>query len=683
MTSDAHADDETTANGTAEGDDLTLRPPVKMPDDSYGASSIQVLEGLEAVRKRPGMYIGSTGPRGLHHLVYEIVDNAVDEALAGYCTRIDVRILADGGVRVEDDGRGIPVDIHPVEGRSTVEVVLTVLHAGGKFGGGGYAVSGGLHGVGSSVVNALSSTLDVEVRRQGAVWRQSYTNGTPVSPLEQGEPSDETGTTVTFWPSAEIFETVEFDYETLRTRFQQMAFLNKGLLIRLTDERSIEQVEGEVEPAPESRTVEYRYEQGLVDYVEYLNAKKEPVHPEVISVEAEDTARRISLELAMQWTTSYSESVHTYANTINTHEGGTHEEGFRAALTGLVNRYAREKGLLKEKDDNLEGGDVREGLTAVISVKLGEPQFEGQTKTKLGNTEAKGFVQRLVSDRLGDWFERNPSQAKEIVRKGIQAQTARNAARKARDATRRKGVLENASMPGKLKDCQTKDASQAEIFLVEGDSAGGSAVRGRNPANQAILPLRGKILNVEKARLDRALANAEVQAMITAFGAGIGDDFDPLKVRYHKIVLMADADVDGQHITTLLLTLVFRFMRPLIELGYVYLAQPPLYRLKWSNSAHEYVYSDRERDAMLTDGLAQGKRIPKENGIQRYKGLGEMDYLELWETTMNPDSRTLLQVTLEDAAAADEIFSTLMGEDVESRRSFILKNAKDVRFLDI
>ena len=662
-----------------------LAPESPADDGGYDAGSIQVLEGLEAVRKRPGMYIGSTGPRGLHHLVYEIVDNSVDEALAGYCDHIEVRILANGGVRVADNGRGIPVDIHPVEGRSTVEVVLTVLHAGGKFGGGGYAVSGGLHGVGSSVVNALSSRLIVEVRRQGHVWRQEYAHGVPLAPLREEEEAEGTGTVITFWPNDGIFETVDFDYETLRTRFQQMAFLNKGLTITLSDERTSEPVDGEVDQDRIDRSVVFRYERGLVDYVEYLNSTKkhDVVNPEVISFESEDTDRRISLEVAMQWTSAYSESVHTYANTINTHEGGTHEEGFRAALTSLVNRYAREKGILKEKEENLSGDDVREGLTAVISVKLGEPQFEGQTKTKLGNTEAKTFVQRVVGTQLADWFDSHPIQAKDIIRKAQQAATARLAARKARDATRRKGVLESASMPGKLKDCQTRDASRAEIFLVEGDSAGGSAVRGRNPETQAILALRGKILNVEKARLDRALANAEIQAMITAFGCGIGDDFDAEKARYHKIVLMADADVDGQHITTLLLTLVFRFMRPLIELGYVYLAQPPLYRLKWSNAPHEYVYSDRERDALLADGVAKGRRIPKENGIQRYKGLGEMDYSELWDTTMDPDTRTLLQVTLEDAAAADEIFTTLMGEDVESRRTFIQKNAKDVRFLDI
>ncbi|MCX7522752.1 DNA topoisomerase (ATP-hydrolyzing) subunit B [Microbacterium sp. STN6] len=647
-------------------------------EHSYGASDIQVLEGLEAVRKRPGMYIGSTGPRGLHHLVYEIVDNSVDEALAGFCDTIKVTINTDGSIRVIDNGRGIPVDPHPVEKISTVEVVLTKLHAGGKFGGGGYAVSGGLHGVGSSVVNALSTRFEVEVRRNGYSWSMDFANGVPNRPLERGEATDETGTIITFWPNADIFETTDFDYETLRTRFQQMAFLNKGLRIMLRDLRAPE--EGE-----DSRVEEFFYEHGLVDYVHYLNnlKKSEVVHDEIISFESEDTDRKIALEVAMQWTTAYSESVYTYANTINTHEGGTHEEGFRAALTTLVNRTARERGILKEKDENLSGDDVREGLTAVISVKLAEPQFEGQTKTKLGNTEAKAFVQKIVFDQLGDWFARNPNQTKEIIRKSLSAASARLAARKARETARRKGLLESGGMPGKLKDCQSKDPTVSEIFIVEGDSAGGSAVQGRNPETQAILPLRGKILNVEKARLDRALNNNEVQAMITAFGAGIGEDFDPAKARYHKIVLMADADVDGQHITTLLLTLLFRYMRPLIELGYVYLAQPPLFRLKWSNSPHEYVYSDAERDALLVAGQAAGKRIPKDNGIQRYKGLGEMDYKELWETTMSPETRTLLQVTLDDAAAADEIFATLMGEDVESRRSFIQKNAKDVRFLDI
>ena len=673
-----------------------LEPEFHMSQDNpqsdgrpeYGADEIQVLEGLEAVRKRPGMYIGSTGPRGLHHLVQEIVDNSVDEAMAGYCDTITVTILADGGVRVVDNGRGIPVDIHKAEGKSTVEVVLTVLHAGGKFGGGGYAVSGGLHGVGSSVVNALSTRFEVEVRRQGHVWRQLYLGGgIPQAPLAKGEASDETGTTITFWPDPTIFESVHFEYDTLRTRFQQMAFLNKGLRIELSDERPDSAEEVETDGTVERRQPHdsFLYERGLVDYVEYLNKvrRAEVVNDPIIAFELEDTERKISLEIAMQWTTSYTENVFTYANTINTHEGGTHEEGFRAALTTLVNKYARSNNLLKEKDDNLSGEDIREGLTAVLSVKLSEPQFEGQTKTKLGNTEARAFVQKIVGDQLGDWFDRNPAQAKNVIRKAIDAATARLAARKARETARRKSVFESASMPDKLKDCTSKDPSISEIFLVEGDSAGGSAVQGRDPHTQAILSLRGKILNVERARLDRALGNAEIQAMIQAFGVGIGEDFDIDKARYHKIVLMADADVDGQHITTLLLTMLFRYMRGLIEAGYVYLAQPPLYRIKWSNAPHEYVYSDRERDAVLAAGPADGKRIPKENGIQRYKGLGEMNDKELWDTTMNPETRTLLQVTVDDAAAADEVFSTLMGEDVESRRHFIQRNAKDVRFLDI
>lgn len=641
-------------------------------EQNYDAGDIQVLEGLEAVRKRPGMYIGSTGPRGLHHLVYEIVDNSVDEALAGHCDDIQVVITKTGDIRVSDNGRGIPVDMHPVEKRPAVEVVLTVLHAGGKFGGGGYAVSGGLHGVGASVVNALSSTLSVQVRRDGFTWEQDFSIGVPDAPLHKGAATKETGTTIRFTPSAEIFETVDFDYETLRLRFQQMCFLNKGLRITLLDERN-------------DRTDSYHYERGLIDYVEYLNSAKkvETIHDEVISIETETAEKTISVEIAMQWTTGYNEGVHTYANTINTHEGGTHEEGFRAALTSLLNKYARDKNLLKEKDENLTGDDVREGLTAVISVKLTEPQFEGQTKTKLGNTEAKAFVQRVVNDHLGDWLERNPVQAKEVVRKAIQAASARMAARKAREATRRKGLLESGGMPGKLRDCASRDPVVSEIYIVEGDSAGGSAVRGRDPETQAILPLRGKILNVEKARLDRALANTEVQALITAFGTGIGEDFDVSKIRYHKCVLMADADVDGQHIRTLLLTLLFRYMRPLIEHGYVYMAQPPLFKIKWSNSEHEYVFTDAEREAALERGVAAGRKLPKENSIQRYKGLGEMDYDELWETTMNPATRTLLQITLDDAALADEIFSTLMGEDVESRRNFIQRNAKDVRFLDI
>ncbi len=684
---------------TAPGSDLP----------TYDASAITVLEGLEAVRKRPGMYIGSTGERGLHHLVYEIVDNAVDEALAGFADAIEVTLREDGGVRVRDNGRGIPTDIHPTEGVSAVELVLTQLHAGGKFGGGGYKVSGGLHGVGSSVVNALSTRLDVCVRQKGHAFRMSFDNGVPTGPLAREEETDRTGTTVTFWANSEIFETTVYDFETLRARFQQMAFLNKGLSITLTDERvpddadehdvdldgldtdvaevsddEDETTDGMPRPTTKARTVTYRYDGGLVDYVSHLvNSKRsDPVNPEVISIEAEDDGRSLSLEIAMQWTTAYSESVHTYANTINTHEGGTHEEGFRAALTKLVNDFARKANLLKEKDENLTGDDVREGLTAVISVKLAEPQFEGQTKTKLGNSEVKGFVQRAMTEEFGGWLESHPGEGREIVRKAIQAATARLAARKAREATRKK-VLESGGLPGKLRDCQAKDPAVSEVFIVEGDSAGGSAVRGRNPHTQAILPIRGKILNVERARLDKALANQEVQALISAFGTGIGEDFNIDKARYHKIVLMADADVDGMHIRTLLLTLLFRFMKPLIEAGYVYLAQPPLYRLKWSNSAHEFAFTDRERDAMVADGQSKGRKLPKENGIQRYKGLGEMDYQELWETTMDPAERTLLQVTLEDAAAADEIFSILMGEDVESRRSFIQRNARDVRFLDI
>ncbi|MDQ0730188.1 DNA gyrase subunit B [Arthrobacter sp. B1I2] len=563
--------------------------------------------------------------------------------------------------------------------------------------GGGYAVSGGLHGVGISVVNALSSRVDTEVRRQGHVWRMSFADGgKPHGSLVKGEETDATGTTQTFYPDPAIFESTEFDFETLRARFQQMAFLNKGLRITLTDEREeagddadgdldLDDLSTEGEVKAEHRTVVYQYNDGLLDYVKHLNSGKkvEVVHEDVIAFETEDTERKIALEMAMQWTSAYSESVHTYANTINTHEGGTHEEGFRAALTSLINRYAREKGIIKEKDDNLTGDDIREGLTAVISVKLAEPQFEGQTKTKLGNSEVKGFVQRVVTDGLGDWLERNPGPARDVIRKAISAAQARMAARKARDNARRKSPLESFGMPGKLSDCSSKDPEKCEVYIVEGDSAGGSAKRGRNPETQAILPLRGKILNVERARLDKALGNAEVQSMITAFGTGIGEDFDLAKLRYHKIVLMADADVDGQHITTLLMTLLFRYMRPLIENGYVYLAQPPLYRIKWSNAPHDYVYSDRERDAKLVAGQAAGRRIPKDNGIQRYKGLGEMDYTELWDTTMDPDHRTLLQVTMDDALAADQIFSVLMGEDVESRRNFIQQNAKDVRFLDI
>jgi DNA gyrase subunit B len=651
---------------------------------SYDARSITVLEGLEAVRKRPGMYIGSTGERGLHHLVYEVVDNAVDEALAGYCDRIDVTLLADGGVRVIDDGRGIPVDEHPVEKRPAVEVVLTTLHAGGKFDGQSYAVSGGLHGVGVSVVNALSSRLDVEIRRDGFVWRQRYELSHPATPLSRDEPTDETGTTITFWPDQAIFETTEWDWETLSRRLQEMAFLNRGLEINLVDERPDHATTADDGDPGQPRALRYRYEGGIADFVRYLNASKEPVHATVIDFGEDGTG--ISAEIAMQWNSSYAESVHTFANTINTAEGGTHEEGFRAALTSIVNRYAKEQKLLREKDDNLTGEDVREGLAAIIHVKLANPQFEGQTKTKLGNTEAKSFVQKAVNDHLRDWFDRNPGEAKDIITKATQAARARIAARQARDLTRRKGLLESSSLPGKLSDCQSGDPERCEIYVVEGDSAGGSAKQGRNPEFQAILPLRGKILNVEKSRIDRVLKNNEVQAMITALGTGIHDDFDIAKLRYYKIVLMADADVDGQHITTLLLTLLFRFMKPLIEAGHVYLAQPPLYKIKWEGrGAHpDYAYSDRERDALIQAGIAAGRRDPRpRDGIQRYKGLGEMNATELWETTMNPANRVLRQVTVDDAAQADELFSVLMGEDVEARRAFIQRNAKDVRFLDI
>jgi DNA gyrase subunit B len=677
----------------------------------YDASAIQVLEGLEAVRKRPGMYIGSTGERGLHHLIWEIVDNAVDESLAGYADRIIVTLTADGAVRVEDNGRGIPTDTAPGQEMPAVTMALTMLHAGGKFGGGGYKVSGGLHGVGVSVVNALSSHLVVEVRNRGHLWRQAFTHGVPDEDLEQVrpmEPGERTGTTVTYWASPDTFETTTYSLETITARLREMAFLNKGLEIVLRDERPaaneiVEAVQDDTvshdvdQQGPDAiRPAEgggleqiFKYDRGLVDYVEYLNRSKLKANPTVISFEAEtpeSVQNHMSLEVAMQWNTSFSESVHTFANTINTHEGGTHEEGFRAALTGLVNTWGFEWGLMKKPEDRVSGDDIREGLTAIISIKMGEPQFEGQTKTKLGNTEAKGFVQRLMNDQLGAWFEENPAEGKDIVRKSQAAQQARIAARKARDLARgRKGLLGGGGLPGKLSDCQSTNPAECEVFIVEGDSAGGSARQGRDPRIQAILPIRGKILNVEKARIDKVLANTEVQAIISALGTGIlQEEFNLEKLRYHKVVLMADADVDGHHINTLLLTLLFRFMKPLIEHGYVYMAQPPLYRIRWNKPAeHEFVYSDSERDNLMRDGLEQGKKLPKENPVQRYKGLGEMNAEELWDTTMNPDARLMLQVTLDDAAQADEIFSTLMGEDVEQRRSFIQRNAKDVRFLDI
>jgi DNA gyrase subunit B len=640
---------------------------------SYDARSITVLEGLEAVRKRPGMYIGSTGERGLHHLVYEVVDNSVDEALAGHADNIEVTLLSDGGVRVVDNGRGIPVDEHPVEHRPAVEVVMTTLHAGGKFDGKSYAVSGGLHGVGVSVVNALSWMLEVEVHRDGYVWTQGYERGDPMGPLVRGAAAGDTGTTITFWPDTEIFETTDWSFETLSRRMQEMAFLNKNLAISISDERDPD----------EPRGATYQYAGGIADFVRYINASKEPVHATVIDFEEE--APGISVEIAMQWTGAYTESVHTFANTINTAEGGTHEEGFRAALTTIVNRYAREQKLLREKDDNLTGDDVREGLTAIVHVKLAEPQFEGQTKTKLGNTEAKSFVQKACNDHLRDWFDRNPGEAKDIINKASQAARARIAARQARDLTR-KSLLGSTSLPGKLADCQSTDPAISEIYVVEGDSAGGSAKGGRDAKFQAILPIRGKIINVEKSRIDRVLKNNEVQSMITALGAGIYDEFDITKLRYHKIILMADADVDGQHIRTLLLTLLFRFMKPLVEAGHVYLAQPPLYKIKWEGRGVKpgYAFSDAERDRVIEAGIAEGRKDPRpRDGVQRFKGLGEMNANELWETTMDPASRVLLQVTLDDAAQADELFSVLMGEDVEARRSFITRNAKDVRFLDI
>jgi len=655
---------------------------------SYDASAITVLEGLDAVRKRPGMYIGSTGERGLHHLVQEVVDNSVDEALAGHADTIDVTILSDGGVRVIDNGRGIPVGIVPSEGKPALEVVLTVLHAGGKFGGGGYAVSGGLHGVGVSVVNALSTKVAVEVKTEGHRWTQDYKLGVPTAPLAKHEATGEHGTSVTFWADPDIFETTEYSFETLSRRFQEMAFLNKGLRIRLTDERESAKAtsgadEAGADEKAEVKSVEYHYEGGIVDFVKYLNSRKgDVVHATVIDLEAEDKDKLLSLEVAMQWNSSYTEGVYSFANIIHTHEGGTHEEGFRAALTSLINKYARDKKLLREKDDNLTGDDIREGLTAIISVKLSEPQFEGQTKTKLGNTEVKTFVQKVVYEHLADWLDRNPNEAADIIRKGIQAATARVAARKARDLTRRKGLLESASLPGKLSDCQSNDPTKCEIFIVEGDSAGGSAKSGRNPQYQAILPIRGKILNVEKARIDKILQNQEIQALISAFGTGVHEDFDIAKLRYHKIILMADADVDGQHINTLLLTFLFRFMRKLVEEGKVFLSRPPLYKIKWGRDDVEYAYSDRERDALIEAGRQRGKRI-REDSIQRFKGLGEMNAEELRITTMDQEHRVLGQVTLDDAAQADDLFSVLMGEDVEARRAFIQRNAKDVRFLDI
>jgi DNA gyrase subunit B len=652
--------------------------PVKT--GKYDASSITVLEGLAAVRKRPGMYIGSTGEKGLHHLVTEVVDNSVDEALAGYCTEINVTLMADGSLQVVDNGRGIPIDLHPMEKKPALEVVMTVLHAGGKFGDSGYSVSGGLHGVGISVVNALSSDLSVIVQRDGFVWTQEYKLGVPTAPLAKGVPSTKTGTTVRFWPSEDIFETTDFSFEILSTRFREMAFLNSGLTITLKDERL-----GHVDEKGEPLHVRYHYEDGISDFVRHLNSTRGQTHKSIIAFSATDKSNKMSLEVSMQWNAGFSESVYTFANTINTQEGGTHEEGFRTALTSIVNKFGEEWGFIRKREDRLTGDDVREGLTAIVSVKLADPQFEGQTKTKLGNTNVKSFTQKAINEELTSWFEKNPTEGKDILRKSIDAAAARVAARKARDLSRnRKGLLEGRGMPGKLADCQWTDPEKCELYIVEGDSAGGSTKGGRDSRYQAVLPIRGKILNVEKSRIDRVLQNNEVQALITALGTGVHDDFDIAKLRYHKIILMADADVDGQHIRTLLLTLLFRFMRPLLEKGYVYLAQPPLYKLKWGGKEPvQYAFSDRERDGFIKIGLDAGKRLPKEDGIQRFKGLGEMPAKELWDTTMDPQHRILIKVGLEDAAAADDLFSVLMGEDVEQRRLFIQRNAKDVRFLDI
>ena len=670
----------------------------KSAPKEYGADSIKVLEGLEAVRKRPGMYIGSTGERGLHHLVWEVVDNAVDEAMAGFATKVDVRLLENGGVQVTDDGRGIPVAMHST-GIPTVDVVMTVLHAGGKFEEGAYQVSGGLHGVGVSVVNALSTRLEADISKDGYEWFQTYDRSVPGS-LKQGEKTKKTGTTIRFWADPDIFETTSYDFETIARRLQEMAFLNKGLTIELTDERvSADEVVDEVvsDQAEAPKTAEekaaeaaaphkvkhrtFHYPGGLVDFVKHINRTKSPIQQSVIDFDGKGEGHEV--EIAMQWNAGYSESVHTFANTINTHEGGTHEEGFRAALTSVVNKYAKDKKLLKDKDPNLTGDDIREGLAAVISVKVGQPQFEGQTKTKLGNTEVKSFVQKICNEELQHWFDANPAEAKTVVNKAVSSAQARIAARKARELVRRKSATDIGGLPGKLADCRSTDPRKSELYVVEGDSAGGSAKSGRDSMFQAILPLRGKIINVEKARIDRVLKNTEVQAIITALGTGIHDEFDIAKLRYHKIVLMADADVDGQHISTLLLTLLFRFMKPLVENGHIFLAQPPLYKLKWQRTEPEFAYSDRERDGLLEAGKKAGKKINVDDGIQRYKGLGEMDAKELWETTMDPSVRVLRQVTLDDAAAADELFSILMGEDVEARRSFITRNAKDVRFLDV
>jgi DNA gyrase subunit B len=634
---------------------------------AYGAKDISILKGLQPVRERPGMYIGSTGPSGLHHLVYEVVDNSVDEALAGYATRVDVTLLADGGCRVVDNGRGIPVDPHPeYPDKSAAEIVLTMLHAGGKFGGEGYKISGGLHGVGVSVVNALSRRLELEIHRQGGRFVQTFSDGgEPDGPLTRAGDSDHTGTTVTFWPDPTIMEELEFRAQTLLERLREMAFLNKGLEIVFRDERSAE-VNEQI----------FRYEGGIVDFVAHLNASKEPLFDRVIDLN--DTYDNGEVEIALQWNTGFYEGIHSFANNIATTEGGMHEEGFKKSLTNVVNRYAKDKGYLnKDKDENLLGEDIREGLTAIISVKLRNPQFEGQTKSKLGNTEIRSFVERVTNAKLADWLEEHPTEGKAIVTKSLQAARARVAARQARDLTRRKSLLESASMPGKLADCSSRNPEEAELFIVEGDSAGGSAKKARNPAFQAILPIRGKILNVERSRLDRMLRNEEIQALISASGTGIGEEFDLSKLRYHKIILLADADVDGAHIRTLLLTFFYRQLPEVVRSGFVYIAQPPLYGAKIGKDERQYLKDDA---ALLAfEASHEGRKLD----ISRFKGLGEMDWKELAVTTMDPATRTLLQVTVDEAAIADEIFSTLMGDDVEARRKFIQENAKDVRFLDI
>ena len=630
----------------------------------YNAEQIQVLEGLEPVRKRPGMYIGSTGETGLHHLVYEIVDNSIDEALAGYCTQIDVVITAENGIRVSDNGRGMPVDTHPKLGIPAVEVIHTVLHAGGKFGGGGYKVSGGLHGVGASVVNALSEAMEVEVRRNGKIYKQRYERGKTMYPLKVVGESETTGTTTWFQPDPEIFDTLVFSFSTLEHRLREMAFLNKGIRITLTDKR------GE-----EPKTLKFHYEGGLKEFVSYLNRNKEPIQKDIIYFEV--NRENFECEVAVQYTNSYSEMILSYANNINTTEGGTHLVGFKTALTRAYNDYARRNKFLKENEDALTGEDVREGITAIISVKLTEPQFEGQTKTKLGNSEIRGFVDNATNENITAFFDENPQQARAIIEKGLRAAHAREAARKARDLTRRKSVLDGMTLPGKLADCSEKDPALSEIFLVEGDSAGGSAKSGRDRTRQAILPLRGKILNVEKARLDKILNSDEIKNMITAFGCGIGNEFNEEKLRYHKIVIMTDADVDGAHICTLMLTFFYRYMRPLIEKGYVYIAQPPLYKVEKGKEKY-YTYSEEEQKSLLKQ-LGNSQKL----SIQRYKGLGEMDAQQLWETTMDYNTRTLIQVTIEDFAEADDTFSMLMGEKVPPRRKFIEENAKYVQNLDI